>query len=65
MKVKNCPFCGSEPNIDDPDFCYPATRDRKVWQACCPMCEAQMLGETKEDAINNWNKRYETTKTDK
>lgn len=56
-----CPFCGFQPQIDDDDCIYPATRDRKVWQIVCYEtgggCSAHILGSSPEDCIAKWNRR--------
>jgi len=62
LENKVCPFCGNIPDIEDYAFCYPVTRDKKVWQAGCIICDAFILGGNKEDAIVKWNKRYDTNK---
>lgn len=59
-EVAPCPFCGFIPSIDDPDFCHLVGRTT-LWQAGCIEsaggCTAKVLGDTKEEAIANWNKR--------
>ena len=53
-----CPFCGSILDSNDSDTVYPATRDKMVWQVICKNeCSAIMLGDTPEQAVDNWNKR--------
>lgn len=61
---KHCPFCGWEVSTDEMDFCYPTNQTFTVWNACCSNwnCGATTLGGTQEEAINNWNKRYEINK---
>ena len=59
--IKPCPFCGDRPNYEDSDFCYPSNREGTLWSAhCCAGgcgCGASMLGQTKQEAIDNWNNR--------
>ena len=63
IKLKDCPFCGYEVDIDDGDSLYPNTRPDKEgnasWHVGCynPSCEAMIWGENKEDAIERWNTR--------
>jgi hypothetical protein len=56
-----CPFCGFQPEIDDPDFLYPVTSDRSIWGAHCPTpsggCDASVLGASRADALSHWNRR--------
>lgn len=55
-----CPFCGQDLNKQDHmDTVYPAARDMTLWQVVCQTCSATMLGESKKDAIEHWNTRYE------
>lgn len=62
--IKPCPFCGSAVNSykDSQDFIYPASRDRSVWQLnCCSEyggCDASVLGDSPEDCVAKWNKRF-------
>ena len=73
VKLKRCPFCGSEMNITDPDCIYPTStpagydeeKDEvtyTLWQiSCCrggTGCGAILLGDSKEDCIRRWNIRY-------
>ena len=64
-KLEPCPFCGYTPDIDSYDFCYPAVRDKTVWQAGCEICDSYTLGWSKNEAIKKWNKRHETISTNK
>lgn len=58
MELKNCPFCGYDINNNDPmDTVYPSNRDRTLWQVVCCTCSATVYGETKQNAIDNWNTR--------
>ena len=56
-----CPFCGFQPDLDDPDTVYPLNREKTTWQVGCSTiaggCDANVLGGTKESAIKAWNKR--------
>ena len=62
-KNKPCPFCGWEVSGDERDFCYPTNQTFVVWKACCSNgnCGAATLGDTSEEAIDNWNKRCDRT----
>ena len=55
-KLKPCPFCGGEAIIDG---C-----DDTLWIVICKECNASIgYKETKEEAIEAWNKRIEPTFT--
>ena len=55
-KLKPCPFCGGEAIIDG---C-----DETLWIVICKECNASIgYKETKEEAIEAWNKRIEPTFT--
>jgi hypothetical protein len=60
-ELKPCPFCGFHPEINDPDFLYPVTVERDLWGAHCPQpsggCTASVLGDSRETALANWNRR--------
>ena len=65
-KLKLCPFCGGEAQLDD---C------RTIWRVCCKSCDALVLGERapepdsdehaesidwdhfEKTAVDAWNKR--------
>lgn len=62
--LKDCPFCGYQVSTHDPlDTIYPAGPDRntdgsyKVIQVVCQVCSATVLGESRQEAIDNWNRR--------
>ena len=59
--IKDCPFCGQVIDETDRDFCYPSDREYTSWIAGCMEsaggCGAEVLGESKEDAIKKWNNR--------
>lgn len=61
--LKNCPFCGFDLNtLDDfDDNIHPIDRERTVWIVNCSSiaggCDASVLGDSEQDAINNWNTR--------
>ena len=58
MILKDCPFCGNDLNTQDHmDTVYPQDREMTLWQVVCQTCSATMLGESKEEAIDSWNKR--------
>lgn len=58
MILKDCPFCGNDLNTQDHmDTVYPQDREMTLWQVVCQRCSATMLGESKEEAIDSWNKR--------
>lgn len=55
-KLKPCPFCGGEAIVDG---C-----DDTLWIVICKECNASIgHKETKEEAIEAWNKRIEPTFT--
>ena len=55
-ELKPCPFCGGEAIIDG---C-----DETLWIVICKECNASIgYKETKEEAIEAWNKRIEPTFT--
>lgn len=65
MVMKACPFCGFVVSLDDYiDAVHPIRVWDKyeIWQAGCLAiaggCDASVLGDSKEDAIKNWNRRY-------
>lgn len=62
-ELKPCPFCGQIPDANDEDSIYPVTLDRKVYRAGCIEsaggCGAEVLGCSREDAIEKWNARHE------
>ena len=66
-EMKPCPFCGTEPFHEDPDFVHPDGRPlvngRQVWIAnCCDNwggCGASVYGWSRDDAIKAWNRRPE------
>lgn len=69
VKLKNCPFCGSEMDLSDPDCLYPAIPaeyneetgelEFKVWRMCClGGCGGELLGDSMEECIRRWNIRY-------
>jgi len=73
-KVLPCPFCGSVPDIEDPDCIYPIGRaayndktnlfEYKVYNFVCYEagggCGASILGDSREDCIKKWNTRFTT-----
>jgi len=62
-ELKPCPFCGFDLDAFEyfDDTIYPKGRDRTVWSVNCAHfaggCDASVLGDSEQDAINNWNKR--------
>lgn len=55
-KLKPCPFCGGTPIVSG---C-----DDTLWIVICKECNASIgYKETKEEAIEAWNKRIEPTFT--
>lgn len=60
-KMKPCPFCGSEVDVNDEDAVYREFRDKSIYTAGCYNyeCGARVLGYSPEHAISNWNKRTE------
>jgi hypothetical protein len=61
MLMLPCPFCGQQPDYNDPDCIYPVVRDRTIWRAgcieCAGGCGAEVLGDTAEHAVDKWNTR--------
>jgi hypothetical protein len=66
-KIQPCPFCGYKFNqMDEDDFCYPYGREiqgRQLWVAGCIEhaggCSAHVLGVSKEEAVEFWNRRVQ------
>jgi hypothetical protein len=64
-----CPFCGFQPEVDEPDFCYPNNRARTDWTAKCYEtgggCGAEgPYGDSFEDALQKWNRSFTTRGVD-
>lgn len=61
IKISPCPFCGITPDHKDEDFCYPINSSRKIYRTGCIEsaggCGAEVLGNSADDAIANWNRR--------
>lgn len=65
VELQSCPFCGHDMNqqyIDSPeDTIYPMNRERTIWNIVCQDyaggCDAVVIGDSKEDCIEKWNKR--------
>ena len=57
LKLKSCPFCGGEPCIQRHEFIGYADTFGVVCLDCC--CETRQFFETKEEAIEAWNRRAE------
>lgn len=67
MRLKLCPFCGNDVQkqyeLDSRDTVYPVDREQRVWNVLCGGwygyggCSASILGDSAEDAMNNWNRR--------
>lgn len=56
INAEKCPFCGSEPIIFDTGNHFPKTFYRLFCPKYC--CLQVDFFETKDDAINKWNKRF-------
>ena len=55
--LKRCPFCGGEGCIQRHEFIGYTDTFGVVCLDCC--CETRQFFETKEDAIEAWNRRVE------
>lgn len=58
-EMKNCPFCGFKVDVNDDDSVYPVDFEKTLWQAGHYVCGVSILGDTAEEAVENWNKRSE------
>lgn len=58
-EMKNCPFCGFKVDVNDDDSVYPLDFEKTLWQAGHYVCGVSILGDTAEEAVDNWNKRSE------
>lgn len=71
-KLLPCPFCSFEPDINDPDCIYPVRSDipyldenekiiYTIWNINCYEsgggCSCSILGDSRQDCIDKWNKR--------
>lgn len=58
--LKTCPFCGSKAESFS-DACFCAEDGRKIaeikWFVWCTECSALVSGESKEEALEAWNRR--------
>ena len=59
MELKPCPFCGSEALVHKMDRL--TTKDRYFFKLECKKCGACQERQTKEKAIEAWNKRVENS----
>lgn len=68
-KLKPCPFCGFTPNPEEPDCIYPINREKSVHSVNCYEsgggCGASVTGWTMAEAIDNWNRRVDTSEDPK
>lgn len=58
--MRKCPFCDQEPDEDDIEAVFRLSCTANVvWRAGCVInkggCGAEVLGYTREDAIDRWN----------
>lgn len=69
MTLLPCPFCSNDLSKQDPiDTIYPTTRPDEIglqlWQIVCQEpyggCSATILGWSKEECIELWNRRAES-----
>lgn len=72
-KLKPCPFCGGEAEIDWANVWSPHNKTERAYFAICTVCEKMgevvydpMLsdGEMKRMAENEWNRRATDAKAD-
>lgn len=61
MKLKDCPFCGSEPELN-----FGHVRDESIAYILCRVCGIRTMNHRAEDdrtaakmAVYNWNMRTE------
>lgn len=68
-KLEPCPFCGLTPDLEDDDVCYPLDKKHSIWTCGCPEssggCGAEVVGNSKEDAIKKWNTRVEPNESNR
>ena len=61
MILEPCPFCGFIPDSDDDDCIYPIDCERTTYNLVCYEtgggCGASVLGDSKEDVIDKWQRR--------
>lgn len=58
MELKHCPFCGgTEAEVNDISSGYPWL-DHPLWEAGCPDCGFWVKGESAEEVVAAWNRRY-------
>lgn len=57
-KLKPCPFCGGEAILEEIPG-NPDSKDAYCWAAGCKECDIGWYGDTKEDAIEKWNRRLD------
>ena len=56
LEIKNCPFCGSEE--------IGISLNRNAWMSCCSCGADGPYKDTKRQAIQAWNRRYDPDEDD-
>ena len=62
--ITQCPRCWYVIDLDDPDFLYPANRDKIEWVIQCPSCGVSYQGHSKWECMDVWNDSPELLEDD-